>query len=60
MLFAPYVRFHIFILIKVTDWPPFGKIAAHTAYDMFHIIYKYEIVTRLVFPTLVFGVGISF
>ena len=23
-------------LIKVTEWPPIGKIAAHSAYDMFH------------------------
>ena len=22
--------------IKVTEWPPIGKIAAHSAYDMFH------------------------
>ena len=21
---------------KVTDWPPIGKIAAHSSYDMFH------------------------
>ena len=27
--------FYIF-LIKVTEWPPIGKIAAHSAYDMFH------------------------
>ena len=27
--------FNIF-LIKVTEWPPIGKIAAHSAYDMFH------------------------
>ena len=23
------------ILVKVTEWPPFGKIAAHSAYEMF-------------------------
>ena len=23
-------------LVKVTEWPPIGKIAAHSAYDMFH------------------------
>ena len=23
-------------LIEVTEWPPIGKIAAHSAYDMFH------------------------
>ena len=27
---------YVFIfLIKVTEWPPIGKIAAHSAYDMF-------------------------
>ena len=41
MLFAPYVRFHIFsLLVWVTEWPPLGKIAAHSAYDMFSQ-YKY-------------------
>ena len=35
-----------------------GKIAAHSAYDVFPW-YKYLIV-NLVFPTSVFGVGISF
>ena len=46
---------YVFIfLIKVTEWPPIGKIAAHSAYDMFHGI------SLLVwfFPTSVFGVGI--
>ena len=23
-------------LVKVTEWPPIGKIAAHSSYDMFH------------------------
>ena len=36
VLLAPYVRFHIFYLVEVTEWPPIGKIAAHSAYDMFH------------------------
>ena len=36
VLLAPYVCFHIFSLVKVTEWPPIGKIAAHSAYDMFH------------------------
>ena len=44
--------------IKLTVWPPIGKLAAHSAYDMFSK-YKYLIV-NLVFPTSVFGVGISF
>ena len=35
VLLAPYVYVVIF-LVKVTEWPPNGKIAAHSAYDMFH------------------------
>ena len=28
---------YVFIFsVKVTEWPPIGKIAAHSAYDMFH------------------------
>ena len=33
MLLEPYVRFHIFSSVRVTEWPPIG--AAHSAYDMF-------------------------
>ena len=37
MQLAPYVCFlYIFSKVKVTEWPPIGKIAAHSAYDMFH------------------------
>ena len=43
---------------QVTEWPPIGKIAAHSAYDMFSW-YMYLIV-NLVFPTSGFGVGIFF
>ena len=25
-----------FFVLLVTEWPPIGKIAAHSAYDMFH------------------------
>ena len=45
-------------LVKVTEWPPIGKIAAHSAYEMFSW-YQYLIV-GLVFPNSVFGVGIFF
>ena len=45
-------------LVKVTEWPPIGKIAAHSAYEVFSW-YKCLIVS-LVFPTLVFGVGVFF
>ena len=41
-----------------TEWPPIGKVAANSAYDMFSL-HNYLIVIS-VFPTSVFGVGISF
>ena len=41
MLLALYVCFHI--LVKVTEWPPIRKIAAHSAYEMFSW-YQYLIV----------------
>ena len=47
---------YVFILlVKVTEWPPIGKIAAHSAYDMFSW-YKYLIVS-LVFSHLDFWSG---
>ena len=50
---------YVFIfLVKVTEWPPIGKIAAHSAYDMFHGISTWLLVWF--FPTSVFGVGIFF
>ena len=55
MLLAPYVGFHIFSYVKVTEWPPIGKIAAHSAYEMFSW-YKYLIVS-LVFSHLGFWSG---
>ena len=58
MLLAPYVCFHIFSSVKVTEWQPIGKIAAHSAYNMFSW-YKYLIVS-LVFSHLGFGSGNSF
>ena len=54
VLLAPYVCFHI--LVKVTVWPPIGKIAAHSAYDLFSW-YKYLIVSCCFFPTSVFWSG---
>ena len=36
VLLAPYVCFHSFSKVKITEWPPIGKIAAHSAYHMFH------------------------
>ena len=35
VLLAPYVCFHIFSKVYVTEWPPIGKIAAYSTYDMF-------------------------
>ena len=50
---------YVFIFsVKVTEWPPIGKIAAHSAYDMFHGISALLLVWF--FPTSVFGVGIFF
>ena len=49
MLLAPYVCFHFLSYVYVTEWPPIGKIAAHSAYDMFSW-YKYLIV-NLVFSS---------
>ena len=47
---------YVFIfLVKVTEWPPNGKIAAHSAYEMFSW-YKYLIVS-LVFSHLGFWSG---
>ena len=50
---------YVFIfLVKVTEWPPIGKIAAHSAYEMFSW-YKYLIVS-LVFSHLGFWSGSLF
>ena len=47
---------YVFIfLVKVTEWPPIGKITAHSAYEMFSW-YKYLIVS-LVFSHLGFWSG---
>ena len=47
---------YVFIfLVKVTEWPPIGKIAAHSAYKMFSW-FKYLIV-NLVFFHLGFWSG---
>ena len=48
--------FSYFGYVWVIEWPPIGKIAAHSAYDMLSL-YLYLIV-NLAFPTSVFGVGI--
>ena len=61
MLLAPYVCLHMYVcifLVKVTEWPPIGKIAAHSAYEMFSW-YKYLIVS-LVFSHLGFWSGSLF
>ena len=48
---------YVFIFfVKVTEWPPIGKIAAHSAYDMFSW-YKYLIVSCSFFSTSVFWSG---
>ena len=45
-------------LVKVTEWPPIGKIAAHSGYEMFSW-YKYLIVS-LVFSHFGFWSGSLF
>ena len=41
---------YVFIfLVKVTEWPPIGKIAAHSAYEMFSW-YEYLIVILVFSP----------
>ena len=35
VLLAPCVCFHIFSWVGVAGWPPVGKVAAHSAYEMF-------------------------
>ena len=49
MLLAPYVCLHVFSKVKVTEWPPIGKIAAHSAYEMFSW-YKCLVVSLFFFP----------
>ena len=36
VLLAPCVCFCVFSEVKVADLPPIGKIAAHSAYEIFH------------------------
>ena len=45
----------MYVIIFLTEWPPIGNIAAHSAYDMF-LWYKYLIV-NLVFSHLGFWSG---
>ena len=56
VLLAPYVCFHIFSKVKVIEWPPIWKIAAHSAYEMFSCY----LIVNWFFPTSVFGLGIFF
>ena len=49
MLLAPYVCLRVFGWVKVAEWPPIEKIAAHSAYEMFSW-YKYLIVSFGFFP----------
>ena len=50
----------MYVFIFLVKFKYIGKIAAHSAYDMFSW-YKYMyLIVNLVFPTSVFGVGIFF
>ena len=35
-LMCPHPGAIYMYISEVTEWPPIGKIAAHSAYDMFH------------------------
>ena len=51
VLLAFYVQYVFIFLVKVTEWPPIEKIAAHSAYEMFSwYMYKYLIVGLVFFP----------
>ena len=52
VLLAPYVCFHIFSKVKVTEWPPILKIATRKMFSWYKCL-----IVSLVFPTSVFGVG---
>ena len=54
MLFEPYVRFHIFSSVRVTEWPPIGE----NAYDMFSLYTYLSVILVLSHPS-VSGVGLS-
>ena len=49
VLFAPYICFRI--LVKLTEWQPIDKIAAHSANDVFSW-FKYLIVYLVFFQPL--------
>ena len=57
-LLAPYVCYHIFSYVLVTEWPPIWKIAAHSAYEMCHGLST--LLLLWFFPASVSGVGIFF
>ena len=52
---------YVFIfLVKVTEWPPIGKIAAHLAYDVFSWCKCLVVTCNLVFSHLGFWRGSLF
>ena len=51
-------RLHLMcVFVWVAEWLPNGKKAAYSAYDMLSL-YMY-LIANLVFPSSVFGVGLS-
>ena len=58
MLLAPCVCFRVFGWVKVTGWPPVGRMAARSAYGVFHGVGAWLLVWF--FPASVFGVGVFF
>ena len=59
MLFEPYVRFHIFSSVRVTEWPPIGE-KMFTRLTLFSwYTYPFSVILVFSLPS-VSGVGISF
>ena len=53
MLFEPYVRFHIFSSVRVTEWPPAGeKLLTRLTICFLQAGYKYLSVILVFFPPL--------
>ena len=60
VLFEPYECFHILSYVRVTEWPPYGKKAAHSANDIICFLVQVSNCQFRYFSTSVFGMGISF
>ena len=57
VMLIPYVWFHIFGYVWITDFLPIGNIAARSDYNM--LSYYRHLISNLVFRITVFGVRVS-